>query len=87
LEQHHQAMRKILTAPLIAMIQAYRYLLSPVIGTHCRYTPSCSQYALEALEAHGVLRGSWLAVKRVSSCHPWHAGGYDPVPGKEHKHG
>jgi len=69
------------------MIQAYRYLLSPVIGTHCRYTPSCSQYALEALEAHGVLRGSWLAVKRVSSCHPWHAGGYDPVPGKEHKHG
>jgi len=80
-------MRKILTAPLIVMIQAYRYLLSPVIGTHCRYTPSCSQYALEALEAHGVLRGSWLAVKRVSSCHPWHAGGYDPVPGKEHKHG
>jgi hypothetical protein len=80
-------MRKILTAPLILLIQAYRYLLSPVIGTHCRYTPSCSQYALEALEAHGVLRGLWLAVKRVASCHPWHAGGYDPVPGKEHKHG
>ena len=82
-------MRKILTAPLIVLIQAYRYLLSPVIGTHCRYTPSCSQYALEALEAHGLLRGSWFALKRVGSCHPWHTGGYDPVPGAgtEHKHG
>jgi putative membrane protein insertion efficiency factor len=82
-------MRKILTAPVILLIQAYRYLLSPLIGSHCRYTPSCSQYALGAVQAHGAGKGLWLAVKRVGSCHPWHAGGYDPVPGAntEHKHG
>ncbi len=82
-------MRKILTAPVILLIQAYRYLLSPLIGSHCRYTPSCSQYALDAVQTHGIAKGLWLAVKRVGSCHPWHAGGYDPVPGAntEHKHG
>ena len=80
-------MRKILTVPLIILIRAYRYLLSPMLGTHCRYTPSCSQYAQQALEAHGLRRGLWLAVKRVGSCHPWHTGGYDPVPGCEQKHG
>ena len=82
-------MRKILTAPVTLLIQAYRYLLSPLIGSHCRYTPSCSQYALDAVQTHGVVKGLWLAVKRVGSCHPWHAGGYDPVPGAntEHKHG
>ena len=82
-------MRKILTAPLILLIQAYRYLLSPLLGSHCRYTPSCSQYALDAIRAYGVSKGLWLALKRVGSCHPWHAGGYDPVPGAntEHKHG
>ncbi len=82
-------MRKILTAPLIILIQAYRYLLSPLLGSHCRYTPSCSQYSIEAIESHGVIKGLWLALKRVGSCHPWHEGGYDPVPGTghEHKHG
>jgi putative membrane protein insertion efficiency factor len=82
-------MRKILTAPVILLIQVYRYLLSPLIGSHCRYTPSCSQYALDAVQTHGIVKGLWLAVKRVGSCHPWHAGGYDPVPGAntEHKHG
>ena len=74
---------------MIVLILAYRYLISPVLGNHCRYTPSCSQYAIEALETHGVVRGLWLALKRVGGCHPWHAGGYDPVPGvaSEHKHG
>ena len=82
-------MRKLLIAPLILLIQAYRYLLSPLFGNHCRYTPSCSQYAVEAIETHGAIQGLWLALKRVGSCHPWHVGGYDPVPGvgTEHKHG
>jgi len=74
---------------LIILIQAYRYLLSSLLGNNCRYTPTCSQYALEAIEMHGSAKGLWLALKRVSSCHPWHVGGYDPVPGSrtEHKHG
>ena len=51
------------------------------MASSCRYTPSCSEYAIEAIEQHGVFRGLMLALKRISSCHPWHAGGYDPVPG------
>jgi putative membrane protein insertion efficiency factor len=80
-------MRKILTFPLVMLIRAYRYLISPLLGPRCRYTPSCSEYALEALQSHGLLRGLWLTLKRVGSCHPWHAGGYDPVPGSERRHG
>jgi len=78
-------MRKI----LILLIRAYSYLLSPFLGHHCRYTPTCSRYASEAIEIHGALRGSWLALKRLATCHPWHAGGIDPVPGStaDHRHG
>lgn len=65
---------------LIAIIRAYQYLLSPWWGNHCRFTPTCSHYAVEALERHGVLAGLWLAIKRILRCHPWSAGGYDPVP-------
>ncbi|MFN2301026.1 MAG: membrane protein insertion efficiency factor YidD [Gammaproteobacteria bacterium] len=68
------------------MINAYRWVISPVLGPHCRYHPTCSAYALEALDRHGAARGSWLAVKRVARCHPWHEGGVDPVPGPE-QHG
>lgn len=69
-------MRKILTAP----IHLYRYAVSPLLGPHCRFHPTCSGYAVEAIEAHGALRGGWLALKRLSRCHPWHEGGCDPVP-------
>lgn len=66
--------------PLIFMVRAYRWLLSPLLGRNCRFHPSCSEYALEALQRHGALKGLWLAVRRLASCHPWHRGGYDPVP-------
>lgn len=67
-------------AILIALIRVYQLLISPVLGNHCRFYPSCSQYAREALERYGVLRGGWLAIRRLSRCHPWHPGGIDPVP-------
>jgi putative membrane protein insertion efficiency factor len=62
------------------MIRAYQLVLSPFLGSHCRFTPTCSQYAMEAIERHGALRGTWLAVKRIGRCHPFCDGGYDPVP-------
>lgn len=65
---------------LIALIAAYRYLVSPMLGRNCRFAPSCSEYASEALSRHGLWRGGALAVRRVLRCHPWHPGGYDPVP-------
>lgn len=65
---------------LLLGIRAYQIALSPYVGTQCRFHPTCSRYAVEAIERHGALRGSWLSVRRVSRCHPWSAGGYDPVP-------
>lgn len=65
---------------LIGFLRAYRMLISPLYGQVCRYHPSCSAYALEAVTVHGSLRGTWLAARRVARCHPWAAGGYDPVP-------
>ena len=65
---------------LIGLLRAYRLLISPLYGQVCRYHPSCSAYALEAVTVHGSARGSWLAVRRLVRCHPWAAGGYDPVP-------
>jgi putative membrane protein insertion efficiency factor len=68
---------------LIGFIKVYRMVLSPFIGQHCRFTPTCSEYAIQAIDEHGTFRGSWLAVRRLSRCHPFHTGGWDPVPQKE----
>jgi len=65
---------------LILLVRAYRMGISPFLGNNCRFHPSCSEYAIEALRKHGGLKGSWLALRRVSRCHPWHPGGADPVP-------
>ena len=65
---------------LLAVLRAYQYVLRPMLGANCRFYPSCSDYAREAIERHGALRGTWLAARRLSLCHPWHPGGHDPVP-------
>lgn len=71
---------------LIWIVRAYRLVLSPMLGQNCRFYPSCSCYAIEALQTHGALRGSWLTVRRLGRCHPWNAGGLDPVPPKRQQH-
>ena len=73
-------MKRLLTAFVLLLIRAYQLIASPLLGNRCRFHPSCSDYAIEALRRHGLLKGSWLAVRRVGSCHPWHDGGFDPVP-------
>ena len=65
---------------LLALVGAYQYLLRPLLGPNCRFYPSCSDYAREAVVRHGALKGSWLALRRIARCHPYHAGGFDPVP-------
>lgn len=65
---------------LILFVRAYQYCISPFLGANCRFTPTCSQYAIEALKRYGAIKGSWLTVRRIGRCHPYHKGGYDPVP-------
>ncbi len=71
---------------LIFLIRIYRYALSPLMASHCRFYPSCSCYAQTALEQHGILRGGWLALRRLLRCHPWHPGGVDLVPEAQANH-
>lgn len=66
--------------PLIWIVRAYQLAISPLLPPSCRFHPSCSCYAVEALEKHGALKGGWLALRRIFRCHPWHPGGHDPVP-------
>jgi putative membrane protein insertion efficiency factor len=72
--------KKILILPLISLVRFYQVALSPLTPAACRFEPSCSNYALQALEKHGVIKGSWLALKRILSCNPWGKSGYDPIP-------
>ncbi|HVX50001.1 MAG TPA: membrane protein insertion efficiency factor YidD [Chitinophagaceae bacterium] len=71
---------KIISYPFILLIKIYQYGISPLLGPKCRFTPTCSQYAAEALKKHGLFKGGWLALKRISKCHPGGGSGYDPVP-------
>ncbi|MEC8580154.1 MAG: membrane protein insertion efficiency factor YidD [Pseudomonadota bacterium] len=64
-------------------VKAYRLIFSPWVGHNCRYQPTCSAYALEALEKHGAIKGGWLAARRILRCHPWGKSGYDPVPARK----
>ena len=65
---------------LILLIKIYQYTLSPFIGRNCRYTPTCSNYGIEAIRKYGAIKGGWLTIKRIASCNPWGGSGYDPVP-------
>lgn len=69
-----------MSALLIRLIKAYQFLLSPWVGSNCRFTPTCSNYAIESLQTWGAFKGSWLTIKRISRCHPWAHGGNDPPP-------
>ena len=69
-----------LTVLLVGPIRLYQWLISPLLGPNCRFTPSCSHYAIAAIERHGAGRGGWLALRRIMRCHPWGGSGYDPVP-------
>ncbi|MFN2586888.1 MAG: membrane protein insertion efficiency factor YidD [Actinomycetota bacterium] len=70
---------------LLLLVALYRRVVSPLLGPHCRYAPTCSEYAAEAIRSHGALRGGWLATKRVARCHPWAPGGIDPVPAADRR--
>lgn len=74
------AIHQMLSLPFILLIKLYKYAISPMFPSSCRYTPSCSSYGIEALKKHGPIKGLWLTVKRVLSCNPWGGSGYDPVP-------
>lgn len=76
-------MKKILTFPFILLIRVYQNFISPLLPSSCKYTPTCSHYAVEALQTHGLLKGGWLAARRIGSCNPWGGSGYDPVPPKK----
>ena len=72
--------RQLLSFPFIVLIKLYQWIFSPWMGKKCRYTPTCSNYGIEALKKYGPVKGLWLTIKRVSRCHPWGGHGYDPVP-------
>ncbi|MHC1779936.1 MAG: membrane protein insertion efficiency factor YidD [Bacteroidales bacterium] len=79
-EKLSKGLKWILVSPLILLVKFYQYAISPLKPQSCRYTPTCSQYTLEALKKHGPIKGLWLSMKRILSCNPWGGSGYDPVP-------
>jgi putative membrane protein insertion efficiency factor len=75
--------KKVFANILIAIVRFYQLAISPLYPATCRYAPTCSQYMIEAIRVHGVLRGTWMGLRRISKCHPWGGSGYDPVPPKK----
>jgi putative membrane protein insertion efficiency factor len=71
---------RILSLPFVFLVRVYQKVISPMLGPKCRYAPTCSEYTVQALKKHGLIKGGWLSIKRISSCHPWGGSGYDPVP-------
>jgi putative membrane protein insertion efficiency factor len=78
-------MREILIFPFVFFIKIYQFLISPIIGKNCRFNPTCSNYAMEALKKHGLILGMYYSIIRISRCHPWGGSGHDPVPNKKLK--
>ena len=74
---------KLLAKPLLGLVWLYRYAFAPLLGVNCRFQPSCSEYATEALRRYGAFKGGWLMLRRIGRCHPWGGSGYDPVPGPD----
>lgn len=75
-------LRRMVQYPVIGLLRGYKFLVSPLLGPRCRFLPTCSEYAEEAIRQHGITKGCWLSLKRMGRCHPWGSSGYDPVPDK-----
>ncbi len=78
-------LNKIIIFPLLIIIKVYQLLISPILRGNCRFLPTCSEYAIESLKSHGLIKGSILTIKRIGRCHPWGGFGYDPIPSKDLK--
>ena len=76
-------LNKVATFPLLLLIRGYQLIISPLLGSNCRFMPTCSEYAMESLRSHGLIKGSYLTIKRIGKCHPWSGHGYDPIPTKK----
>ena len=76
-------LNKVATFPLLILIRGYQLIISPLLGSNCRFMPTCSEYAMQSLRSHGLIKGSYLTIKRIGKCHPWGGHGYDPIPTKK----
>lgn len=80
-----QILQKIVSFPIILLVKIYQWIISPILPQSCRYTPTCSAYMIEAVQVWGPIKGTWLGLRRISSCHPWGGCGHDPVPERKKK--
>ena len=76
-------LNKVITFPLIILIRGYQLIVSPILGSNCRFMPTCSEYAMESFKSYGLIKGFFLTIKRIGKCHPWGSHGYDPIPTKK----